>query len=156
MSMQANKKRRNLQLEVGAPVWLSTRNLQLPTGLSRKLAARWIGPYKVLEQIGQVAYRLELPKELSAMHPVFHISLLKPVEGTVEPRQPVFTAEDDDTAEYEVDRILAKRKHRNSWEYLVLWKGYAAHEATWEPLSGLGNAMQKVEEFERTGIRTRK
>ena len=48
---------------------------------------------------------------------------------------------DEDVAEYEVDRILAKRPHRNTWEYLVLWKGYAAHEATWEPLSNLGNAM---------------
>ncbi len=139
MTKQANKHRRQMHLEVGYAVWLSTRNLALPQGFSRKLAARWIGPYKVLQAVGPVAYKLELPAELSGLHPVFHISLLKPVEGTVEPRQPVFRPESED-AEYEVDRIVAKRKHRNQWEYLVVWKGYAAHEAMWEPLSNLGSA----------------
>lgn len=58
--------------------------------------------------------------------------------------------------EFEVDRVLAKRAHKNSFEYLVLWKGYAPHEATWEPLENLSNAMDRVREFESTGVRTRK
>ncbi len=144
-----------MQLEVGSKVWLSIRNLSLPQGFSRKLAARWIGPYTVLQQIGPVAYKLELPEELSALHPVFHISLLKPVHGEVEPRAPVFRV-DTDVTEYEVDRVIAKRKYRNSYEYLVMWKGYAAHEATWESLANLSNTMEKVKEFESSGIRTRK
>jgi hypothetical protein len=46
-------------------------------GIKGKLAPRFIGPYKVLSHKGEVAYELELPKILSAVHNVFHVSQLK-------------------------------------------------------------------------------
>ena len=42
-----------------------------------KLAPRYIGPFKVLERHGEVAYQLELPESLSGVHDVFHVSQLK-------------------------------------------------------------------------------
>jgi hypothetical protein len=42
-----------------------------------KLAPRYIGPFLILEQCGPVAYRLQLPKTLSVVHNVFHVSQLK-------------------------------------------------------------------------------
>jgi len=42
-----------------------------------KLAPRYVGPFKVLERRGEVAYQLELPDSLSGVHDVFHVSQLK-------------------------------------------------------------------------------
>jgi hypothetical protein len=46
-------------------------------GVKGKLAPRYIGPFLILEQCGPVAYRLQLPETLSAVHNVFHVSQLK-------------------------------------------------------------------------------
>ena len=45
--------------------------------LRGKLTPRYVGPFKVLSRRGEVSYQLELPKEMSAVHDVFHISLLR-------------------------------------------------------------------------------
>ena len=46
-------------------------------GVKRKLAPQYVGPYKIIEQCGLVAYRLQLPLEMSAIFNVFHVSQLK-------------------------------------------------------------------------------
>ena len=45
-------------------------------GKKGKLSPRYIGPYQVIERVGDVAYRLELPSELARVHKVFHVSIL--------------------------------------------------------------------------------
>ena len=55
-----------------------------------------------------------------------------------------------DQEEYEVERILDKRKHRRRIEYLVKWVGYELHDATWESLDNLTNAQDAVKEFEES------
>ncbi|GKG08975.1 hypothetical protein Tco_0334807, partial [Tanacetum coccineum] len=43
----------------------------------RKTAIRYVGPFKVIKRVGEVAYKLELPEELSRVHHTFHVSNLK-------------------------------------------------------------------------------
>ena len=50
-------------------------------GKKGKLSPRYVGPYKIMKRFGKVAYELELQAELAAVHPVFHISLLKKCMG---------------------------------------------------------------------------
>jgi hypothetical protein len=54
----------------------STKGVQR-FGIKGKLAPRYIGPYEVIEVCGQVAYRIQLPKQFSADHHVFHVTQLK-------------------------------------------------------------------------------
>ena len=82
-----------------------------------------------------VSYKLALPSDLGKLHPVFHVSLLKPAFGNLPvPRAPVFSA-DSDT--FEVEKILAKRLSHGGVKYLVMWKGYNLWDATWEPITNL-------------------
>ncbi|GKD54805.1 hypothetical protein Tco_1288192, partial [Tanacetum coccineum] len=52
-------------------------NRRKPLEFEGKLAPRYVGPFKILERIGPVAYRLRLPEELSGVHDMFHVSNLK-------------------------------------------------------------------------------
>ena len=47
------------------------------SGKGKKLQPRFVGPYKVIQHVGQVAYKLELPPNLSRIYNVFHVSMLK-------------------------------------------------------------------------------
>ena len=142
----ASAKRRQLDFAVGDLVLLSTANLPLPAALSRKLAAKWLGPLPVLAKVGAVAYKVQLPANLAKLHPVFHVSLLKPFVGDPPPeREPIFVAEEG--AELEVERIADHRTARGRREFLIHWKGYPVWEATWEPERNLGNCQDLLRKF---------
>ncbi|MCI30421.1 hypothetical protein A2U01_0051630, partial [Trifolium medium] len=86
MSSYANRKRRDLSFTVGELVFLKLRPHRQQSVIRRinqKLAARFYGPFKILAKVGEVVYKLQLPKS-SHIHPVFHVSLLKKAIGNYE------------------------------------------------------------------------
>jgi hypothetical protein len=142
------------EFKVGDYVWLSAKkiDIKVPT---RKLGDFQLGPYKVIERRGGLTYKLELPKDLARLHPVFHVDKLSPwrgndVNGILPPPPQPVELEDGDL-EYEVEEILDSelggRGGSRHTRYLVKWKGYDASFNTWEPESNLVGASAVVEEY---------
>lgn len=73
----ANRSRREVELQVGDRVMLSSQDIALALHPSSKFRPRWLGPFTIKAQISPVSFKLELPSAIQA-HPVFHVSRLKP------------------------------------------------------------------------------
>ncbi|GKC55852.1 putative reverse transcriptase domain-containing protein [Tanacetum coccineum] len=75
----ADVRRRPLEFNVGDKVMLKVSPWKgvIHFGKRGKLSLRYIGPFKVLERVGPIAYKLELPRELQGIHNTFHVSNLK-------------------------------------------------------------------------------
>jgi hypothetical protein len=118
----------------GDQVWLEGKNLRInqPTA---KLAPRRHGPFKIIQVMSAVNYRLELPTQWS-IHPVFHIDLLTPYRETIM-HGPNFTRPTpeliDGEEEYSVEKILDSRHfgRRRRLQYLVKWEGYPDADNMW-------------------------
>jgi hypothetical protein len=137
----ADPRRREVVLEVGDYAYLRVSPIR---GLQRfnvrgKLSPRFIGPFKILERKGEVAYQLELPAQLSVVHDVFHVSQLKKStsEIKIEPIQLEDIKMENDLTyqEYPV-KILdtSERVTRSKIIRMckVQWSHHTEEEATWE------------------------
>ena len=83
------------------------RNITLIARGTRKLLPRFIGPYGVVQRVGEFAYKLNLPAKMR-LHKVLHVSLLAKydADGTYQPPPPVLV---NDELEYEIERFLDHR-----------------------------------------------
>jgi len=75
----ADKKRQSVSFQVGDHVYLRVSPMKgvQQFGVKGKLAPRYVGPFSIIERCGLVAYCLELPAQLSAVHNIFHVSQLR-------------------------------------------------------------------------------
>ncbi|XP_019238505.1 PREDICTED: uncharacterized protein LOC109218581 [Nicotiana attenuata] len=133
-------RRRDLEFQVDDWVFLKVSPMKgvMRFGKKGKLSPRYIGPYRILRRIGQVAYELELPQELVAVHPVFHISMLKKFMGDPSLVVPTEVIGVKDSLSYEeipvaiLDRQICKLKTKEIASVKVLWRNQRIEEATWE------------------------
>jgi hypothetical protein len=87
----ADRRQRELSFKIGDFVYLKVSPMR---GLKwfqviGKLTPRFIGPFKILERNGEVAYQLELPSQLSMLHDMFHVSQLKKYLRVLEEQVPL-------------------------------------------------------------------
>ncbi|CAN6726359.1 unnamed protein product [Malus baccata var. baccata] len=136
-----NPHRREVTFDTGEYVFLRVSPMKgvFRFGRKGKLSPRYIGPFEVLERVGEVAYRLALPPELSHIHPVFHVSSLRRYRSDLShviSYEPIQVKENLTYEEYPVeifDRREKALRTKTISLVCVLWNNHGVEESTWEP-----------------------
>jgi len=117
--------------------------------LVRKLVDRYVGPYTIEEVVFTNAVKLRLPTSMR-IHPIMNVSQIVQYKEQVErqKKEEGKPIEIEEVKEWEIERILNKRKIRGVDKYLVRWKRFIVENNTWEKKEDLGNIREALEEFE--------
>ncbi|KAJ9547082.1 hypothetical protein OSB04_019625 [Centaurea solstitialis] len=159
MKEQVDKKRRDINFLVGEWVYVKLkpyRQVTVARRISQKLAARFFGPFKVIERIGPVAYRLELPPT-SRIHPVFHVSLLKkavmsPTVSQILPPELELDGEDVLQPEEVCAERTIDQDGKAVVQWLIRWQGQHRNEATWEDASLIQGQFPNISLEDKTDL----
>ncbi|XP_074336105.1 uncharacterized protein LOC141673273 [Apium graveolens] len=125
----ADAGRRDVVFQVGEQVFLKLQPYcqhSLARCPCEKLSTRFYGPFSILERVGNIAYRLQLPSG-THIHPVFHVSQLKKAIGT-QPASSIIPPQltTDMVLDVQPERILNVRpakNHPSSTQVLIKWTG---------------------------------
>ena len=136
----ADNRRRDLEFQIGDWVFLKVSPMRgvMRFGRKGKLSPRYIGPYQIVRRIGKVAYELDLPSDLEAVHPVFHVSMLRKCIGDPSRVFPVDDIQVTEELSYEekpvaiLDRQVRRLRTKDVASVKVLWKNNNREEMTWE------------------------
>nr|GEW68141.1 retrotransposon protein, putative, Ty1-copia subclass [Tanacetum cinerariifolium] len=140
MKQQADKHRTERVFEPGSWVYLKLQPYMqnsLRVHKHSKLTPKYFGSFLIVEKVGAVTYRLDLPSD-ALIHPVFHVSSLK--EADVSPTKIIPIPEEARFClrpSVILDQKLVKRKNRAAMKVLVQWKDQSEQDATWEFLDEL-------------------
>ncbi|GJX62556.1 putative reverse transcriptase domain-containing protein [Tanacetum coccineum] len=136
----ADKKRKPMDFQVGDKVMLKVSPWKgvVRFGKRGKLNPRYVGPFKVLEKVGAIVYKLELSQELSRVHNTFHVSNLKRCYSD----DPLTVSLDglhvDDKLQFVeepveiMDREVKQLRHRRVSIVKIRWNSKRGPEFTWE------------------------
>ena len=130
-------------------------------GVHKKLGQQRIGPFKVLQRVGRLAYKLELPPRYK-IHPVISVDHLEPAPlgsdpyAREVPDHPPAVYVEGDTEEwqsYEIEKLTDKRIRRYGrgkpiTEYKVRWKGYGMKFDEWYGEDLLSHAQDLIQDYE--------
>ncbi|GKE33760.1 putative reverse transcriptase domain-containing protein [Tanacetum coccineum] len=136
----ADNRRKPLEFEVGDKVLLKVSPWKgvMRFGKKGKLGPRYVGPFKILERIGPIAYRLRLPKELSEVDDTFHVSNLKNCLADTSLHVPLDEIKVDKTLHFIekpveiMDREVKTLKHSKILIVKVRWNSKRGPEFTWK------------------------
>ncbi|KAL4014301.1 hypothetical protein IC575_026501 [Cucumis melo] len=136
----ADERRKDLEFDVGDMVFLKVAPMKSVLRFEKKgkLSPRFVGPFEILERIGPLAYHLALPPYFSAMHDIFHVSMLKKYVADpthVVDFEPLQISENLSFEEQPIEilaREVKKLRNRGIALVKVLWQNYGVEEAIWE------------------------
>jgi len=124
---------------------------------SKKLMERYVGPYVIEEVVSSNAVKLRLPSSMR-IHPVVNVSQIVRYKEQVkeQKKEEAKPVEVEGVEEWEVEKILNKKKIRGVEKYLIRWKVFIAEGDTWERRENLKNVEELIEEFEQEGVEVRR
>ncbi|XP_071923178.1 uncharacterized protein [Coffea arabica] len=136
----ADNRMKDLEFAVGDQVFLKITPLKASwmSRKGKKLQPRFVGPYKILQRVGNVAYKWELPSSLSRIHNIFHVSMLKKYHPDPSHVLQSENVEIDEALTYEekpiklLDRKVKELRNKRIPLVKVLWRNHELEEATWE------------------------
>ena len=123
---------------------MSPKKGVLRFGKKGKLVPSYTGPFEVIKVVGKAAYQLWLPAQLSGVHDVFHVSMLRKCQLDATPVVDLEDIEIQDGATYEEQpvKILQTKEKVLCNKVIrlvkVLWQHHGVEEATWEPELEIG------------------
>ena len=144
MKLQADTHRTEREFEIGDWILLKLQKYRQQSIQSRenhKLSPKFYGPFKLLNKVGKVVYKLSLHSN-SQIHDVVHVSQLRKFHGAL----PVAThipewlhnhTLSDIQPQAILDRRSVKFQNKAITQYLIQWVDFADHEATWRMLMQL-------------------
>ena len=143
-----HSRRKTEEWKKGDRVLLSTKDLVFKERPVRKLTERYVGPYEIKEVVSSNIVKLWLPM-LMRIHLVVNVSWIVQYKEQVreqkkEKGKPI---EVKGVEEWEVKKILNKKKIRGVEKYLVQWKEFTVEGDTWERKESLKNAGEALKEF---------
>lgn len=152
MKYFADRSRTERQLDVGDMVYLKMQPYwQNAFGIrgSLKLISKYYGPFHVLDKVGQVAYRLQLPRD-ATIHPVFHVSQLKRHLGSQAvplPGMPLVGQNGKIKTEpiAILDRRVVPWSNELVAQWLIQWLNLGPEDATWEDVIFIQGTFPNVE-----------
>ena len=126
------------------------KNLMFKERLTRKLVNQYIGLYTIDKVISANAVKLQLPNSIR-IHSVVNVSWVVQYKDQVggQKKEEVKLVDVKGVKEWEVERILNKRKVRGVVKYLVQWKKFTAEYHSWEKEEDLENTKKVVAELKR-------
>ncbi|XP_068644705.1 uncharacterized protein [Aristolochia californica] len=126
---------RDIQYNPGDFFWLKLQHYRQASlaGRRHKLSPKYFRPFQITQRIGEVACKLQLPRE-AKIHDVFHVSLLKPFKGSAPPHNPSLPPMEDGQISLMPIKILKAHQNPQRREVLVQWCHNDATIATWEDL----------------------
>ncbi|KAJ9538003.1 hypothetical protein OSB04_030736 [Centaurea solstitialis] len=136
----SDRRRKALEFAVGDSVMLKVSPWKgvMRFGKKGKLNPRFVGPFTIVERVGEVAYKLELPENLRGIHSTFHISNLRKCLAEVDKSIPLHEIEVDDKLNFVeqpeliLDRKLRKLRRKEIPLVKIQWRYHKGPEATWE------------------------
>ena len=154
MKRYADRGRKEMEeWKKGNHVLLSTKDLVFKERPSKKLMERYVGPYAIEEVVSSNVVKLRLPSSMR-IHPVVNVSRIVRYKEQIkgQKKEEGKLVEVEGVEEWEVEKILNKKRMRGVEKYLVRWKGFTVEGNTWERKKNLKNAEELIEEFKRREV----